>query len=147
MIALLIVVWKLLVRAWWKLSEGQQQAFIKISLWSGNWLAKTIVVIGGVVGVLSLVWVLFVVITSEAFQKMLWGASQEFSNCSAFLAALFLVMIMAIGSQGKTRRRNCRSTHCYSCKRNLNSGSHSQCGNCGWLTCPNCGACGCHYRY
>src|SRR5262249_58963926 len=38
-----------------------------------------------------------------------------------------------------------RVTHCYRCKRSLNSAEFPRCACCGWLACP-CGACGCGYR-
>lgn len=38
------------------------------------------------------------------------------------------------------KKRN-RVTHCHSCKTNLTSLSEKECSNCGWLICPNCGAC------
>jgi hypothetical protein len=38
-----------------------------------------------------------------------------------------------------------RSTHCYACKRDLNSVSFSQCPSCQWIRCE-CRACGCSYR-
>lgn len=42
---------------------------------------------------------------------------------------------------------NRRSTHCYNCKRDLNSGDNSKCNKCSWLSCI-CGRCGCQYiRY
>jgi hypothetical protein len=38
-----------------------------------------------------------------------------------------------------------RFTHCYSCKRNLNSIEFQLCDACGWIRCE-CGACGCDYE-
>jgi hypothetical protein len=37
-----------------------------------------------------------------------------------------------------------RFTHCYDCKRDLNSIDFSVCSECGWIMCI-CGACGCGY--
>lgn len=37
-----------------------------------------------------------------------------------------------------------RSTHCYRCKRGLDSVNFDQCAECQWLRCE-CGACGCGY--
>ncbi|MDO8425290.1 MAG: hypothetical protein Q7T01_02135 [bacterium] len=37
-----------------------------------------------------------------------------------------------------------RRTHCYQCKRTLNSACDASCGQCGWLVC-SCGACGCGF--
>jgi tetratricopeptide (TPR) repeat protein len=42
-------------------------------------------------------------------------------------------------------RTNARFTHCYSCKRDLNSTDFSLCKVCGWIRCF-CGACGCEYH-
>jgi hypothetical protein len=38
-----------------------------------------------------------------------------------------------------------RSTRCYGCKSSLNNFLHLECSACGWIMCPNCGACGCGY--
>ncbi|MFH1430635.1 MAG: hypothetical protein ABIG71_03895 [Candidatus Uhrbacteria bacterium] len=38
-----------------------------------------------------------------------------------------------------------RRTHCYSCKRALDSQRDARCIHCGWLVC-SCGACGCQYQ-
>lgn len=38
-----------------------------------------------------------------------------------------------------------RDTHCWNCKTGLNSEQHSKCNVCGWMICPDCGACGCGY--
>lgn len=38
-----------------------------------------------------------------------------------------------------------RSTHCYRCKRALDSVNFDECPECQWLRCQ-CGACGCGYR-
>jgi hypothetical protein len=38
-----------------------------------------------------------------------------------------------------------RRTHCFGCKRALNSRFHSLCPVCRWIRCPSCGACGCSY--
>jgi tetratricopeptide (TPR) repeat protein len=42
-------------------------------------------------------------------------------------------------------RTNARFTHCYSCKKDLNSMDFSLCKVCGWIRCF-CGACGCEYH-
>lgn len=42
-------------------------------------------------------------------------------------------------------RARARSTHCYSCKKPLNSVDFSVCGRCGWIKCV-CDACGCGYQ-
>jgi hypothetical protein len=39
-----------------------------------------------------------------------------------------------------------RVTHCYSCKKKLDSHFHIECNACGWLICE-CGACGCGYQF
>lgn len=41
------------------------------------------------------------------------------------------------------RRR--RITHCFNCKRHLDSVDFSLCESCGWIRC-SCGACGCSYN-
>ncbi len=41
-------------------------------------------------------------------------------------------------------RSSIRSTHCYRCKRPINSMNFEICGKCGWIMCV-CGACGCQY--
>jgi len=38
-----------------------------------------------------------------------------------------------------------RYTHCFGCKRSLNSLDFSVCGRCRWIKC-GCGACGCNFR-
>jgi uncharacterized paraquat-inducible protein A len=39
-----------------------------------------------------------------------------------------------------------RRPHCFRCKAALDSKRHSKCPKCnGWIVCPSCGACGCHY--
>jgi hypothetical protein len=38
-----------------------------------------------------------------------------------------------------------RNTHCYLCKKTLDSSSHIECSVCGWLICE-CGACGCGFN-
>ena len=38
-----------------------------------------------------------------------------------------------------------RQTHCYKCKKNLDSVNFSICKKCGWIRCQ-CGACGCAYE-
>lgn len=38
-----------------------------------------------------------------------------------------------------------RSTGCYSCRSSLDNFVHLECSACGWIMCPNCGACGCGY--
>ena len=40
---------------------------------------------------------------------------------------------------------NKRVTHCYQCKKNLDSVNFSICEKCGWIRCQ-CGACGCGYE-
>jgi tetratricopeptide (TPR) repeat protein len=42
-------------------------------------------------------------------------------------------------------RTNARFTHCYACKKDLNSTDFSLCKACGWIRC-SCGACGCEYH-
>jgi len=42
-------------------------------------------------------------------------------------------------------RTNTRFTHCYNCKKDLNSMDFSLCKVCGWIRCF-CGACGCEYH-
>jgi hypothetical protein len=44
-----------------------------------------------------------------------------------------------------TRWRSYRVTHCYACKRHLDGEVHPECRGCGWIMCPDCGACGCGY--
>lgn len=39
-----------------------------------------------------------------------------------------------------------RFTHCYDCKRKLETDLNSDCMSCGWLVC-SCGACGCGYSF
>ena len=41
--------------------------------------------------------------------------------------------------------RQMRHTHCYSCKRYINSVDFSLCEDCGWIRCE-CGHCGCQYE-
>jgi hypothetical protein len=38
-----------------------------------------------------------------------------------------------------------RFTHCFSCRRSLNSVDFAVCGRCHWIKC-GCGACGCSFR-
>ena len=42
-------------------------------------------------------------------------------------------------------RLNQRVTHCYRCKKDLNSVDFSICNRCAWIRC-SCGACGCGYN-
>lgn len=39
-----------------------------------------------------------------------------------------------------------RVTHCYDCKKPLDSNASFECNACGWLVCSLCGACGCGYQ-
>ena len=48
----------------------------------------------------------------------------------------FLFLVVAAGF---------RITHCYNCKRGLDSRAHARCSRCGWIVCPSCGSCGCGY--
>lgn len=41
--------------------------------------------------------------------------------------------------------RKHRTTHCYSCKEELDSALRIECNSCSWLIC-HCGACGCGYE-
>jgi len=41
-------------------------------------------------------------------------------------------------------RKRVRFTHCWNCKKDLNSVDFSICGQCGWIRC-SCSACGCKY--
>ena len=43
-------------------------------------------------------------------------------------------------------KKKMRKTHCYNCKRNINSISFSLCKKCGWIKC-SCKACGCEYNH
>jgi hypothetical protein len=47
----------------------------------------------------------------------------------------------AISTYQQLRSRS-RATHCYACKRDLNSVDFHTCERCGWISCE-CGACGC----
>lgn len=38
-----------------------------------------------------------------------------------------------------------RSTHCYVCKKPIDSKSDIECAHCGWIVCPRDGACGCGF--
>lgn len=44
----------------------------------------------------------------------------------------------------ETSKRH-RQTHCFSCKRDLDSRYHKECNSCKWIKC-HCGACGCSYE-
>lgn len=46
----------------------------------------------------------------------------------------------------KFKRSSKRSTHCYSCKKQVSSDSSLACAACGWLICNHCGTCGCGRR-
>jgi hypothetical protein len=48
-------------------------------------------------------------------------------------------------SAGTGERVFRRITHCWRCKTHLNSSRHEECPACGWIICPECGACGCGY--
>lgn len=45
--------------------------------------------------------------------------------------------------QGVRQSRSERKNNCWSCKRAVFSKYHEICNACGWIVCPNCGACGC----
>ena len=42
---------------------------------------------------------------------------------------------------------NERNTHCWGCRRHLNSKDHEICPLCGWIICPDCGACKQHCNH
>lgn len=44
-----------------------------------------------------------------------------------------------------TSESKSRMPHCHSCKKQLNSNTHSKC-QCNWLKC-DCGSCGCDYEH
>ena len=54
-------------------------------------------------------------------------------------------MRKAVAEYGRARERQ-RETHCYWCRRDINSVDFSLCRRCGWIRCA-CGHCGCRYRY
>ncbi len=39
-----------------------------------------------------------------------------------------------------------RASVCYSCSSKVDNEQHLGCTICGWIICPNCGACGCGYE-
>ena len=53
-------------------------------------------------------------------------------------------MRRAVVEYGRARERQ-RETHCYWCRRDINSVDFSLCRRCGWIRCA-CGHCGCRYR-
>ena len=53
-------------------------------------------------------------------------------------------MRKAVVEYGRARERQ-RETHCYWCRRDINSVDFSLCRRCGWIRCA-CGHCGCRYR-
>ena len=53
-------------------------------------------------------------------------------------------MRKAVIEYGRARERQ-RETHCYWCRRDINSVDFSFCTRCGWIRCA-CGYCGCRYR-
>lgn len=53
-------------------------------------------------------------------------------------------MRRAVVEYGRARERQ-RETHCYWCRRDINSVDFSLCMRCGWIRCA-CGHCGCRYR-
>ena len=53
-------------------------------------------------------------------------------------------MRKAVAEYGRARERQ-RETHCYWCRRDINSVDFSLCRQCGWIRCA-CGHCGCRYR-
>ena len=53
-------------------------------------------------------------------------------------------MRRAVIEYGRARERQ-RETHCYWCRRDINSVDFSLCTRCGWIRCA-CGYCGCDYR-
>ena len=53
-------------------------------------------------------------------------------------------MRKAVAEYGRARERQ-RETHCYWCRRDINSVDSSLCTRCGWIRCA-CGHCGCRYR-
>ncbi|MCS6924492.1 MAG: hypothetical protein NZ578_01195 [Candidatus Binatia bacterium] len=40
-----------------------------------------------------------------------------------------------------------RTATCWRCSRDLDNAVDPECGQCEWIVCPNCGACGCGYGY
>ena len=52
-------------------------------------------------------------------------------------------MRKAVAEYGLARERQ-RETHCYWCRRDINSVDFSLCRRCGWIRCA-CGHCGCRY--
>ncbi len=53
-------------------------------------------------------------------------------------------MRKAVTEYGRARERQ-RETHCYWCRRDINSVDFALCKRCGWIRCA-CGYCGCRYR-
>jgi hypothetical protein len=53
-------------------------------------------------------------------------------------------MRKAVSEYGRARERQ-RETHCYWCRRDINSVDFSLCTRCGWIRCA-CGHCGCRFR-
>lgn len=70
-----------------------------------------------------------------------------FNNPGIIFGGLFilLLLIFSAGSTSSPGPNRFRVTHCYNCKRGLDSRQHAKCSRCGWITCPGCGACGCGY--
>jgi hypothetical protein len=53
--------------------------------------------------------------------------------------------IASKGTKPRSKQRPVRITHCWSCKKNLDSTIDLECCSCGWILC-RCGACGCAYN-
>ena len=56
----------------------------------------------------------------------------------------FEILEKAISKYSKARS-NQRVTHCYACRKHLDSVDFSICSKCSWIRCA-CGACGCRYK-
>jgi hypothetical protein len=56
----------------------------------------------------------------------------------------FEILEKAISKYSRTRS-NQRVTHCYACRKHLDSVDFSICSKCSWIRCA-CGACGCRYK-
>lgn len=67
-----------------------------------------------------------------------------------FLIVIWVFPVVYSWPQSDLQRNNIyrrqRYTHCFRCKSPLASSTNYNCFNCGWISCPNCGACGCIYN-
>jgi hypothetical protein len=65
----------------------------------------------------------------------------------ALVIGIFVLMVIWHLKNPQAYRRH-RASHCYRCKTPVDSQWHAMCPACGWISCPQCGACGCGYvRY